>query len=148
MRRLAKEIRVPTWRAGRPNSNGPDSDTLVSLLAHRFQAMTDYQRNVLKPALRGEARITGAKLRSLLPRKLRKGIADDGRWLKPDARRQLQQWVDSRPRIRTLVEYRARLAAVLEARSHNAGHSLRNLQDGFREAEATRIPPATKRSVD
>src|SRR3546814_20430196 len=82
-----------------------------ALLAHRFQAMTEYQRNVLKPALREEARIAGAKLRSLLPRKLRKGIADDGRWLKPDAPRQLQQWVDSRPRIRTLVEYRPPLAA-------------------------------------
>src|SRR3546814_185674 len=51
-----------------------------ALLAHRFQAMTDYQRNVLKPALREEARIAGAKLRSLLPRKLRKGIADAERW--------------------------------------------------------------------
>src|SRR3546814_17403206 len=90
--------------------------------------MTDYQRNVLKPALREEARIAGAKLRSLLPRKLRKGIADDGRWLKPDARRQLQKWVDSRPRIRTLVEYRARLAAVLEARRHTAGDFLPHRQ--------------------
>ncbi len=49
--------------------------------------MTDYQRNVLKPALRDEAAAAGAKLRALLPRKLRRGIADDGRWLKPDARR-------------------------------------------------------------
>ena len=47
----------------------------------RFQAMTDYQRNVLKPALREEAAAAGAKLRALLPRKLRKGLADDGRWL-------------------------------------------------------------------
>src|SRR3546814_2075644 len=101
--------------------------------------MADYQRNGLKPALREEARIAGAKLRSLLPRKLRKGIADDGRWLKPDARRQLQQWVEARPRIRTLVEHRARLAALLEARSHNAAESLRNLQEWCREAEATGI---------
>src|SRR3546814_19648116 len=87
-----------------------------ALLAHHFQAMTDYQRNVLKPALREEARIAGAKLRSLLPRKLRKGIADDGRWLKPDARRPLQQWVASRPPIRTLVESRARTARSEERR--------------------------------
>src|SRR3546814_919009 len=137
--RLAKVLRVAPSLDVRPNINVPDADTMRALLAHRFQAMTDYQRNVLKPALREEARIAGAKLRSLLPRKLRKGIADDGRWLKPDARRQLQQWVEARPRIRTLVEHRARLAALLEARSHNAGESLRNLQEWCREAEATGI---------
>jgi stearoyl-CoA desaturase (delta-9 desaturase) len=123
----------------RPNINVPDSDTMRALLAHRFQAMTDYQRNVLKPALREEARVAGAKLRALLPRQLRKGIVDDGRWLKPDARQQLQQWVEARPRIRTLVEHRARLAALLEARTHNAGESLRNLQAWCQEAEASGI---------
>lgn len=137
--RLAKVLRVAPALDVRPNINVPDADTMRALLAHRFQAMTDYQRNVLKPALREEARIAGAKLRALLPRKLRKGIADDGRWLKPDARRQLQQWVEARPRIRTLVEHRARLAAVLETRTANAGESLRNLQEWCREAEATGI---------
>ncbi len=137
--RLARVLRVAPSLDVRPNINVPDSDTMRALLAHRFQAMTDYQRNVLGPALREEARAAGEKLRSLLPRKLRKGIADDGRWLKPDARQQLQQWVDARPRIRTLVEYRARLAAVLETRTANAGESLRNLQQWCHEAEASGI---------
>ena len=136
---LAKVLRVAPSLDVRPNINVPDSDTMRALLAHRFQAMTDYQRNVLTPALREEARAAGAKLRALLPRKLRKGIADDGRWLKPDARQQLQQWVAQRPRIRTLVEHRARLAALLEARTHNASESLHNLQDWCREAEASGI---------
>ncbi|GAB3312104.1 DesA family fatty acid desaturase [Luteimonas notoginsengisoli] len=137
--RLAKVLRVAPSLDVRPNIHVPDSDTMKALLAHRFQAMTDYQRNVLTPALREEARAAGAKLRSLLPRQLRKGIVDDGRWLKPDARQQLQQWVAQRPRIRTLVEHRARLAAVLEARTHNAGESLRNLQAWCQEAEASGI---------
>ena len=137
--RLAKVLRVAPSLDVRPNIHVPDADTMRALLAHRFQAMTDYQRNVLGPALREEARAAGARLRALLPRKLRKGIADDGRWLKPDARQQLQQWVAARPRIRTLVEYRARLSAVLETRTANAGESLRNLQEWCREAEATGI---------
>jgi stearoyl-CoA desaturase (delta-9 desaturase) len=115
----------------------PDGETIKALLAHRFQAMTDYQRNVLKPALRDEAKAAGAKLRSLLPRQLRKGIADDGRWLKPDAREQLQAFIEQRPRIRTLIEHRARLAAVLEARGHDASAMLQNLQAWCREAEAS-----------
>ncbi len=136
---LAKVLRVAPSLDVRPNINVPDTDTMKALLAHRFQAMTDFQRNVIKPALREEAAAAGAKLRALLPRKLRKGLADDGRWLKPDAREQLQTWVSQRPRIRTLVEHRARLTALLEARSQNAAESLHNLQAWCREAEASGI---------
>ncbi len=136
---LAKVLRVAPSLDIRPNIQMPDTDTLKALLTHRFQAMTDYQRNVLVPALREEARVAGAKLRAMLPRKLEKGLVDDGRWLKPDAREQLQQWIEQRPRIRTLVEYRARLAAVLETRSQSANDTLQQLQAWCREAEASGI---------
>ncbi|MDQ3056984.1 MAG: fatty acid desaturase [Pseudomonadota bacterium] len=136
---LAKVLRVAPSLDVRPNINVPDTDTVKALLAHRFQAMTDFQRNVIKPALREEAAAAGAKMRALLPRKLRKALADDGRWLKPDAREQLQAWVSQRPRIRTLVEHRARLTAVLEARSQSAAETLGNLQAWCREAEASGI---------
>ena len=88
--------------------------------------------------LREEANAAGKKLRAL-PRTIRKGLADDGRWLKPEAREQLQQWVAQRPRILTLIEYRARLAAVLESRSQNANDTLHQLQAWCREAEASGI---------
>ncbi len=136
---LAKVLRVAPSLDVRPNIHVPDTDTMKALLAHRFQAMTDYQRNVLKPALRDEAHAAGAKLRALLPRKLRKGLVDDGRWLAPEARAQLHRWVEQRPNIRTLVEHRARLSALLETRSQNAGEALQALQTWCREAEASGI---------
>jgi stearoyl-CoA desaturase (delta-9 desaturase) len=136
---LAKVLRVAPTLDVRPNINVPDTETIRALLAHRFQAMTDYQRNVLKPALREEAAAAGARLRALLPRKLRHGLADDGRWLKPEARAQLHAWVEQRPRIRALVEHRARLAAVLEARGNDAAATLQALQAWCREAEASGI---------
>jgi stearoyl-CoA desaturase (delta-9 desaturase) len=136
---LAKVLRVAPALDVRPNINVPDAETLKALLAVRFQAMTDFQRGVLKPALREEAAAAGAKLRALLPRKLRKGLADDGRWLKPDARQQLHAWVAQRPRIRALVEHRARLSAVLEARGNDAAATLHNLQAWCAEAEASGI---------
>jgi stearoyl-CoA desaturase (delta-9 desaturase) len=80
-----------------------------------------------------------AKLRRLLPRRLRRGLVNDGRWLKPDSRAQLSEWVAQRPRIRTLVEYRARLAALLEARGHDAAERLHQLQAWCREAEESGI---------
>jgi stearoyl-CoA desaturase (Delta-9 desaturase) len=136
---LAKVLRVAPTLDIRPNISVPDTDTLKALLSHRFLAMTDYQRNVLTPALKEEAAQAGAKLRKLLPHRLRRGLVDDGRWLKPDAREQLQRWVSQRPRIRTLVEYRASLAALLEARSNDASERLKQLQAWCHEAEASGI---------
>lgn len=136
---LAKVLRVAPSLDIRPNIAVPDTETLRALLSHRFQAMTDYKRNVLMPALREEAAAAGARLRQLLPRPLRRGLVDDGRWLEPDAREQLRQWVEQRPRIRVLVEYRARLAQVLEARGNDAAERLRQLQAWCQEAEASGI---------
>ena len=136
---LAKVLRVAPSLDIRPNITAPDTETLRALLSHRFLAMTDYQRNVLKPALREEAAAAGARLRELLPRRMRKGLVDDGRWLKPDAREQLHAWVSQRPRIQALVEHRARLSALLEARSHDAAERLRQLQAWCQEAEASGI---------
>lgn len=137
--RLARVLRVAPTLDVRPNINVPDADTMKALLALRFQAMTDYQRSVIMPALKEEAAGAGAKLRALLPRKLRKGMVDDGRWLNPDARAQLQQWVAQHPRIQLLVDYRKRLNEVLEVRTHDASERLRRLQAWCQEAEASGI---------
>jgi len=136
---LAKVLRVAPSMDVRPNIAVPDAETLKALLSHRFQAMTDYQRNVFVPALREEAAFAGAKLRKLLPRRMRRGLVNDGRWLKPDCRAELSSWVEQRPRIRELVEHRARLAALLEARGNDAAERLKLLQAWCHEAEASGI---------
>ena len=137
--KLAKVLRVAPSMDVRPNIAVPDAETLKALLSHRFQAMTDYQRNVFVPALREEAALAGAKLRKLLPRRMRRGLVNDGRWLKPACRAELNSWVEQRPRIRVLVEYRARLSALLEARSNDAAERLKALQGWCQEAEASGI---------
>ncbi len=137
--KLATVLRVAPKLDVRPNIAVPDADTLKALLSHRFQAMTDYQRNVFVPALKEEAAHAGAKLRNLLPRRMRKGLVNDGHWLKPDAREQLQQWVSQRPRIQLLVEHRKRLATLLEMRSHDAAERLRHLQAWCIEAERSGV---------
>ena len=135
----AKVLRVAPSLNLRPNIPMPDMDTMKALLAHRFQAMTDFHRDVVKPALREEARRRGVRLRRMMPRRLRKALADDGRWLRPDAKAQMEAWIASSPRIHTLVEHRRRLAQVLETRSANAQDSLNRLQERCREAEASGI---------
>lgn len=137
--KLAKVLRVAPSMDVRPNIAVPDAETLKALLSHRFQAMTDYQRNVFVPALREEAAFAGAKLRKLLPRRMRRGLVNDGRWLKPACRAELNSWVEQRPRIRVLVEHRARLSALLEARSNDAAERLKALQAWCQDAEASGI---------
>ena len=118
--RLARVLRVAPTLDVRPNIAMPDMETMKALLAHRFQAMTDFHRNVVKPALREEARRRNVRLRRMMPRRLRKALADDGRWLRPEAKAQMEAWIAGSPRIHTLVEHRRRLAQVLETRSANA----------------------------
>ena len=55
------------------------------------------------------------------------------------ARQQLHDFVQAHPRIRTLVEYRARLADVLESRGHDASERLHRLQAWCAEAEASGV---------
>ena len=47
-------------------------------------------------------------------------LADGGRWLSDDKRARLQAWVAESPRMAQLAEFRARLAQVLDDRSHDA----------------------------
>ncbi|RDZ26438.1 DesA family fatty acid desaturase [Lysobacter silvisoli] len=136
--RLAKVLRVAPALDVRPNIAIPDAETLKALLAIRFQAMTDYYRNVTLPALREEASSAGDRMRAL-PRKLRKGLADGGRWLDGDARERLHSWVAERPRMATLADFRQRLAQVLDDRSHDAQATLQRLHAWCAEAEASGI---------
>ncbi len=133
---MANVLRVAPSLNVRPNIPMPDMETMKALLAHRFQAMTDFHRRVLKPALREEVEASSVEK---LPRRLRKGLADDGRWLSPESRAQLQAWVARSPRMQALIEHRQRLTAVLESRSANAAESLQRLQDWCHEAEASGI---------
>jgi stearoyl-CoA desaturase (delta-9 desaturase) len=136
---LAKVLRVAPSLDVRPNIAMPDGETLKALLAIRFQAMTDYYRSVTLPALRDEARQAGARARAMLPRKLRKGLADGGRWLDGDAQARLQAWLAERPRMATLADYRQRLAQVLDERSSDAQATLQRLHAWCAEAEASGI---------
>lgn len=129
--RLAKVLRVAPTLDVRPNIAIPDGETLKALLAIRFQAMTDYYRSVTLPSLR-EAKFK-------LPRKLRHGLADGGRWLDDDKRAKLQAWLAERPKMATLADFRQRLAHVLDDRSHDAQATLAKLHAWCTEAEATGI---------
>ena len=133
---LAKVLRVAPSLDVRPNVKLPDTETLKALLTHRFQAMTDFYRQVIVPTLREEATHAGQSIRDV-PRRLRRALADGGRWLDRDKREELQAVVAERPKLRVVCAYRARLAALLEQRGADA--ALKSLQQWIHEAEQSGI---------
>ncbi len=133
---LARVLRVAPSLDVRPNVHLPDSETLRAVLTHRFHALTDYYRQVIVPTLKDEAALASERVRAV-PAKLRRALADGGRWLDGEGRQRLQALIEHRPTLGTVVEYRARLLAALDQRVPE--QALRNLQQWVHEAEASGI---------
>ncbi len=135
---LAKVLRVAPTLDVRPNVQLPDAETLKALVSHRFEVMTDYFRGVITPTLREEAAQAGENIKSI-PRKMRRALGNGGRWLDAHSRESLAALVENRPTLRTVCDFRARLAGVLERNNGGAEAMLNNLTEWCREAEATGI---------
>ena len=133
---LAKVLRVAPTLDVRPNVHLPDAETLKAVLTHRFQAMTDYYRGVIVPTLRDEAQHAGESLKAM-PRRMRRALADGGRWLDHEGRERLQAALAKRPTLRVVCDFRARLAELMEQRG--AEQTLKGLQQWIAEAEQSGI---------
>ncbi|MBA8885169.1 DesA family fatty acid desaturase [Dokdonella fugitiva] len=135
---LAKVLRVAPALDVRPNMNLPDTETVKALLSHRFHVMSDYFRGVIAPTLREEAANAGAGIKAL-PRKLRKALGNGGRWLDAASRERMTAFTEKHPQLRTVCEFRARLAELTERNGRNAEGMLEGLKEWCREAEQTGI---------
>jgi stearoyl-CoA desaturase (delta-9 desaturase) len=135
---LAKVLRVAPTLDLRPNVHLPDSDTVRALLAHRFHVMSDYFRGVIVPTLREDAANAVGGMKSL-PRKLRKALGNGGRWLDAASRERMDAFTENHPRLRTVCEFRARLAALTERPGRNGDALLDGVRQWCHEAEATGI---------
>jgi stearoyl-CoA desaturase (delta-9 desaturase) len=114
----------------------PDMETLKALLTHRFEAMTDYYKTVIKPTVREQSDAEGTRHFGAMPRRrLRRALANGGRWLDQTGKARLAAIVENRPRLQQINEYRARLAALMEQRRPES--ALAALQQWCREAEAS-----------
>jgi len=134
--RLAKVLRVASSLDERPNVSLPDMETLKALLTHRFEAMTDYYKTVIKPTVREQSHEEGTRRFGAMPRRrLRRALANGGRWLDKNGKARLAAAVENRPRLQQISEYRARLAALMEQRKPES--ALDALQQWCREAEAS-----------
>src|SRR6185437_15574377 len=106
-------------------------------LAPRARVMTDFFRKVMLPAVHDETRRGHDGRKPSL--RLRRALADGGHWLAADDRRRLNAWLNARPRLRTLWEFRAQLAALVEQRGF--GVASEELSQWVCAAEVSGIDP-------
>ena len=135
---LAKILRVAPALEVRPEVEVPDAETLKALMAHRFSVMKGYWRTVILPSLSHDASAVSASMQRLSGR-LRRALANDGRWLDESTRAKLTAIIDSRPRLAQVVEYRRRLSALLDRAGRGSAEVLAALQEWCRDAEASGI---------
>jgi stearoyl-CoA desaturase (delta-9 desaturase) len=109
---------------------------LKAVLTHRFQAMTDFYRGVIVPTLSDETHHAGESLKAM-PKRIRLAMADGGRWLDSEGHDRMQAVLAKRPTLKVVVEFRSRLAAVMEQRG--AEQTLKSLQQWIHEAEESGI---------
>jgi stearoyl-CoA desaturase (delta-9 desaturase) len=126
---LAKVLRVAPQLDIRPNITAPDAETVKAMMAHRWQVATDYFRTVLKPHLKAEA--------VAMPRRLRRALRSEGRWLDEARRERMQAYVA--PHLVQLLEYRRRLLEIYEIKSADAAAKMEALKAWCAEAEASGI---------
>jgi stearoyl-CoA desaturase (delta-9 desaturase) len=136
--RLATILRVAPSLAVRESVEVADAETLRALLAHRAGVMTHYFRTVIKPALAEEAQQARASA-ARLGRRLRKALANDGQWLDPAQRERLAIWVHERPSMARVIEYRRRLAQIMERSGKRSEDMLNALQAWCQDAERSGI---------
>ena len=135
---LAKVLRVAPTLDVRPNMSLPDGETIKALVSHKFEVMSDYFSGVILPTLREDAKHAGAGI-AAIPRALRRALGNGGRWLDEHSRQKMQALVENRPTLRTVCDFRARLASVLERNTGGAEAMMNGLTEWCREAEASGI---------
>jgi len=91
-----------------------DRGARIAVLAPRVEVMTDFFHKVMLPVVRDQA---GHGDRQSLSGRLRRALADGGYGLAAGERERLDAWVDSRPIVRSLCEFRFQLAGLMDRRT-------------------------------
>lgn len=133
---LAKILRVAPSLDVRPDVALPDRETLKAVLTHRFRVMKEFSRGVIKPVVQEEVENDQAG-HFAVPRRLRRAMANGGRWLDSDGRERLARLLAHRPQLQAVCDYRARLAELMEQRRPEV--ALQGLQEWIHEAEQSGI---------
>lgn len=117
------------------DASGAARSAKPALLAPAVAIMTRFVHEVARPVVRDHVRGPGPASR--LPRNLQRALLDGGRWLGVGDRIRFDAWIDTRPRLRSLLESRALLADAMHRRDRGEGSAC--LASWMRAAESSQL---------
>ncbi len=113
-----------------------DVETVSAILQNRMHVLRDYSRQVVLPVLRREARRSADRR---LWRRAKRLLLYRPQLLDPAARERLGQLLEQSAALRTVHDYRLRLAALWEQANVSNDYLVQQLRDWCAEAEASGI---------
>ena len=117
-----------------PGKQTLDLDTAWAVVNNRFQVMSRYAENVVKPLVKQELDSSGRVVRNA-----KKALTRDESLVDAADRNQIDELVSSNATIKTIYEFRQRLQSVWAKRGGNAEEMLAALKQWCMDAEATGI---------
>ncbi|MFV2090923.1 MAG: acyl-CoA desaturase [Pseudomonadales bacterium] len=117
-----------------PGKQSLDLDTAWAVLNDRFQVMSRYAENVVKPLVEQELDATRRAVR-----RAKKALCRNDILVDDAGRGRIDELLNSSPQIKTIYEFRQRLQSVWAKRGGNAEEMLQALKQWCLDAEATGI---------
>jgi stearoyl-CoA desaturase (delta-9 desaturase) len=112
-----------------------DLENVRAVIVNRMHVLRDYTRNVTLPVFREELRVAGGKLSS----RVRKLLVREPVLLDPQAKSRLSEVLASNQTLKTVHEFRERLAVMWSGANMSNEKLVQHLRDLVAQAEASRI---------
>lgn len=112
-----------------------DLENVRAVIVNRMHVLRDYTRNVTIPVFREELRVAGDKLSS----RVRKLLVREPALLDTQARSRLSEVLASNQTLKTVHEFRERMAVMWSGANMSNEKLVQHLRDLIAQAEASRI---------
>lgn len=132
---LARVIRVAPSPAKVEPRVHIDLENVRAVIVNRMHVLRDYTRNVTLPVFREELRVAGGKLSS----RVRKLLVREPGLLDTNARSRLSEVLASNQTLKTVHEFRERLAVMWSGANMSNEKLIQHLKELIAQAEASRI---------
>ena len=116
-----------------------DVDTVMALVANRFQVMSNYARQVVKNVYKEEVTRTDDGVLRYQLKRARKLLTRDSFLMDPTSKENLARALSSHQTLDTVYEFRQRLEAIWQKTAANQEQLLVAIQEWCHQAEATGI---------
>jgi len=136
---LAKVKKVAPQPRLDANKSEIDNDTVMALVANRFQVMSNYARQVVKNVYKEEVTRTRDGVSRFQLKRARKLLTRDSFLMDPTSKENLAKALSSHQTLDVVYDFRQRLEAIWQKTADSQEQLLAAIQEWCRQAEETGI---------